>query len=108
MRFARPLAGAALAASLLLLPTFVHADDETPAAKPAAADKAAEKTPPSEVTTQGAVEVGGQHIAYTAIAGTITVGATDVQDAQLGLDGKPQPGSQLAISEPKDPKDANP
>jgi carboxypeptidase C (cathepsin A) len=31
-----------------------------------------------------------------------------VQDAQLGPDGKPQPGSQLALNEPKEPKDASP
>lgn len=58
--------------------------------------------------TEGSVTVHGQAIAYTAIAGTITVGATDEQDAQLGLDGKPEPGSQLAASEPKDAKDAPP
>ena len=68
--------------------------------------KPAEK--PTEATTQGSVEVGGQHIAYSAIAGTITVGATDSQDAQLGIDGKPTPGTQLAAEEPKEPKDAPP
>jgi carboxypeptidase C (cathepsin A) len=52
--------------------------------------------------------VGGQHIAYTAIAGTLTVGATDMEDAQLGTDGKPIAGSQLALNEPKEPKDASP
>jgi hypothetical protein len=52
--------------------------------------------------------VGGQHIAYTAIAGTITVGATDTDDAQLGPDGKPLPGSQLALAAPKEPADAPP
>jgi len=52
--------------------------------------------------------VGGQHIAYTAVVGTLTVGSTDVQDAQLGPDGKPQPGSQLANSESKELKDATP
>ncbi len=81
-------------------------DEEKPAAK---ADKATrEKAPPTEVTTPGAVDVGGQHIAYNAVVGTLTVGATDAQDAQLGLDGKPLPGSQLANSEPKEPKDASP
>ena len=44
------------------------------------------KSLPADSTTQGAIDVGGQHIAYTAIAGTITVGSTDVQDAQLGID----------------------
>jgi len=80
-------------------------DDKTkteskPAEKPAATQ--------SDSTTQGSVTVGGQQIQYNAIAGTITVGATDAEDAQLGLDGKPEPGSQLANSEPKEPKDAEP
>jgi len=112
MRFTHSLSATLLAASLLALPTLLRADDETPAPKPATADKpadkATEKAPPADVTTQGTVDVGGQHIAYTAIAGTITVGSTDTQDAQLGPDGKPQPGSQLANSEPKEPKDATP
>ncbi len=54
------------------------------------------------------MDVGGQHIAYSAIAGTLTVGATDIQDVQLDADGKPQPGSQLAIEQPKEAKDAPP
>jgi carboxypeptidase C (cathepsin A) len=102
---------ALLAVSLFFAPALLKADDETPAAKPAAdktADKTPEKAPPAEVTTQGTVTVAGEKIAYTAVAGTLTVGSTDVQDAQLGLDGKPQPGSQLALDVPKDPKDATP
>jgi carboxypeptidase C (cathepsin A) len=98
---------APLAVSLFFAPAFARAQDDASAAKPAAtAGKTAEKTPPAEVTTQGTVDVAGEHIAYTAVAGTITVGSTDTQDAQLGPDGKPAPGSQLALSEPKDPKDA--
>ena len=102
MRLLHVLATTLFSAALLASPVLAFADDDTPAAK------SVEKTPPAEVTTQGTVEVGGQHIAYNAIAGTLTVGATDVQDAQLGLDGKPQPGSELALSAPKDPKDADP
>jgi carboxypeptidase C (cathepsin A) len=105
MRFSKSLPATLLAASLLALPTFMRAEDAPPAPKPAAAT---EKPLPTEVTTQGTVDAGGQHIAYTAIAGTLTVGATDVQDAQLGVDGKPQAGSQLALNEPKEPKDAAP
>lgn len=82
-----------------------HADDEDKSVK---TDKSAEKAVPTEVTTQGAIEAGGQHIPYSAVVGTLAVGATDAQDAQIGMDGKPQPGSQLAASEPKDPKDASP
>jgi carboxypeptidase C (cathepsin A) len=103
---------ALLVAALLALPATVRALDDTTPSKTAATDKSvekpAEKAAPADVTTQGEVNAGGQHIAYNAIAGTITVGATDTQDAQLGPDGKPQPGSQLAASEPKDPKDAEP
>ena len=94
---------AALLAVSSLLPTAaIRADDEEkPAAK---SDKTAEKAPPTEVTTPG--NVNG--IAYNAVVGTLTVGTTDAQDAQLGADGKPLPGSQLANSEAKEPKDASP
>jgi carboxypeptidase C (cathepsin A) len=103
---------ALLAAALIFAPALIRAEEDKPADKAAAdkavADKTAEKALPADVTTQGTVEVGGHKIGYTAIAGTITVGATDAQDAQLGLDGKPQAGSQLALNEPKDAKDAAP
>ncbi|HXR39192.1 MAG TPA: hypothetical protein VN776_08865 [Terracidiphilus sp.] len=115
MRLAQLLTTALFAVALAAAPALALAQDDAtkpaPADKPAdkaAADKTAEKASPAESTTQGTVDVGGQHIAYTAVAGTITVGSTDVQDAQLGIDGKPQPGSQLAYAEPKDPKDAIP
>jgi carboxypeptidase C (cathepsin A) len=104
MRFSGRLALCLLSTSLLASAAFSRADDDkkkddkTPAEKPAA----------TEVTTPGSVDTGGQHILYNAVAGTITVGATDVQDAQLGLDGKAEPGSQLALNEPKEPKDAAP
>ncbi|MGA2166599.1 MAG: peptidase S10 [Terracidiphilus sp.] len=112
MRLPYALPAALLAAVALVTPNFVSAQDDAPAAKSATTDKASDKTAekplPADSTTQGSVDVAGQHIAYTAVAGTLTVGATDVQDAQLGPDGKPQPGSQLALAEPKDPKDATP
>ena len=112
MQTIRCFPAALLAASLLCLPAFAGATDDAPASKPATADKSAdkpaEKMPPAEVTTQGTIDDAGQHIAYTAIAGTLTVGATDAQDSQLGLDGKPQPGSQLLLNEPKEAKDAPP
>jgi carboxypeptidase C (cathepsin A) len=114
MRLHHLLTKTLFSAALLALPALAFAQDDTAAAKSTDksadkySDKSAEKMPPAEVTTQGTVEVTGQHIAYNAIAGTLTVGATDVQDAQLGMDGRPQPGSQLALAEPKDPKDATP
>jgi len=99
------------AAALILVGAVCAQDDKTPAtpAKPATTDKATEPAPPPpDSTTQGTIDAGGQHIAYTAVAGTITVGSTDEQDAQLGADGKPQPGSQLALEEPDKAKDAPP
>ena len=112
MHIAQRVFLAALAAAMLALPVTICAMDDTAAAKPAAtdkpADKPAEKAMPADVTTQGEVNAGGKHIAYNAIAGTLTVGATDPQDAQLGMDGKPQAGSQLEIAAPKEAKDADP
>jgi carboxypeptidase C (cathepsin A) len=104
MRFSGRLALSLLTASLLIPASFTRADDD----KKKDDNKPAEKPAATEVTTSGSIDVGGQHILYNAIAGTITVGATDVQDAQLGLDGKAEPGSQLALNEPKELKDAPP
>jgi carboxypeptidase C (cathepsin A) len=106
MRFFRCLSCALIAGSLILTLSQARAAEDTPTAKPP--EKAAEKTVPVDSTSQSAIDVGGQHIAYTAVAGTITVGATDMQDSQLGLDGKPEAGSELAVSEPKEAKDAAP
>jgi carboxypeptidase C (cathepsin A) len=39
-------------------------------------------------TTEGSVTVEGKAIAYKVTAGQLTVGATDAQDAMLGMDGK--------------------
>jgi carboxypeptidase C (cathepsin A) len=110
MRFTPLLPATVLAASLIALPVLVRAADDTPAATTAkpAADKTLEKAAPAEVTTQGSITAGGQHIAYSAVAGTLTVGATDIEDAQLDAEGKPQPGSQMALAEPKELKDAPP
>ncbi|MFZ0394606.1 MAG: peptidase S10 [Terracidiphilus sp.] len=82
----------------------LRADDEDTKSE----TKPAVAKPDVDVTTQGSVTVGGKQILYNSIAGTITVGATDAEDAQLGLNGEPEPGSQLANSEPKEAKDAEP
>ena len=60
----------------------------------------------ADSTTDGAVTVGGQSIAYTAVAGTITVGGTEAGDAQLGMDGKLLP--EYAATAPKEARDAAP
>src|SRR5271155_1583770 len=57
-------------------------------------------------TTEGSVTVGGQVIAYRAVAGTLTVGSTDSQDAMLGLDGKMLPGTGVKAPDPEKPEDA--
>src|SRR5580704_12078567 len=110
MNIARILTVVTLAAALssTSLPLLGQSDSSGKgASSDKATEKAVEKPLPPDSTTQGSVDVAGQHIAYTAIAGTLTVGATDVQDAQLGMDGKPQPGSQLAAAEFKEPKDSD-
>ena len=82
---------------------------DKPATKPPAAASPADQpvlpmhNPAS--TTQGTVEVEGQRIAYTAVAGTLTVGATEEQDAMLDPDGRPLPGTATL---PKDPAKAPP
>ena len=96
-----------LVAVLTTFSTAVCAAQDQPA-KSAPPPKPAESALPADSTTQGSIELSGQHIDYTAVAGIITVGATDTEDAQLGPDGKPLPGSQLALSEPKNPADAPP
>ena len=115
MTFGCRMAAGLCAAALLILPASMRALDDKAAqnnkAEQNAAqtdEKAKEPGAPPDSTTQGTVTVAGQQIAYTAVAGTITVGATDDQDAQLGMDGKPLPASQLAISAPKEPADAAP
>jgi carboxypeptidase C (cathepsin A) len=61
---------------------------------------------PGDSTTEGSVTVGGQAIAYKAVAGTLTVGSTDSQDAMLGLDGKMLPGTGVKAPDPEKPEEA--
>jgi carboxypeptidase C (cathepsin A) len=94
MKKTAPLLSALLAAALSL--SAFAADDPKPATPTVAPDS----------TTEGTVTVGGKKIDYQAIAGTITVGATEVDDAQLGPDGKALPDTDAALV--KEPKDAPP
>ena len=71
MRGQRLLAAAALAA--LVCPGVYCACRRSERNKK---PDAAEKASPTEVTTQGAIDVGAQHIPIPAVVGTITVGAT--------------------------------
>jgi carboxypeptidase C (cathepsin A) len=67
-------------------------------------------TPPvqPDSNTEGTVTVGGQAIAYRAVAGTLTVGATDLQDAMLGLDGRLLPDTGEKPLDPTKPEEAPP
>jgi carboxypeptidase C (cathepsin A) len=59
----------------------------------------------ADSTTEGSVTVGGQPIAYTAVAGTLTVGSSDGQDAMMGLDGKMLPDSGVNPPDKDKPED---
>jgi len=70
-------------------------------------------TPPAppaqpDSITQGTVRVNGHAIAYRAVAGTLTVGATDLQDANLGTDGKMLPDTGEKLPDPSKPDEAPP
>jgi carboxypeptidase C (cathepsin A) len=62
---------------------------------------------PDSITT-GTVNVGGQAITYRAVAGTLTVGATDQQDAALGMDGRLLPDTGEKPLDPTKPEEAPP
>ncbi len=58
--------------------------------------------------TEGTVTVGGKTIAYQAVAGTLTVGATDQQDATLGFNGEPLADAEVKPLDKDKPQDAPP
>jgi carboxypeptidase C (cathepsin A) len=62
--------------------------------------------PPPDSTTDGTVTVGGQKIPYRAVAGTLTIGASDATDSMLGLNGEWLPDAGMAPPDPKKPQDA--
>lgn len=72
------------------------AEKKAPAAAPPQADS----------ITNGTVTVRGQAIEYRAVAGTLTVGSTDAQDLNLGLDGKMLPDTGEKPPDPAKPDEA--
>ena len=79
--------------ALLCVVTVALAQDKTAAKKDekvvvTGTPETPTPTPTADSTTDGTVTVGGQAIAYKAIAGTLTVGSTDAQDATLDFEGK--------------------
>jgi carboxypeptidase C (cathepsin A) len=93
---------ALMLAAAVSLPALAVDTTKTPG-KPEAATTAP-LAPDS--TTEGVFNASGEHIAYTAVAGTITVGATEAEDEAIGIDGKPLSGSPAALV--KNPADAPP
>lgn len=98
MRFIRRNGRFMLPALAILAVQFSAFADDQPGQKkdekPAAA-----ALPPTEPdsTTEGSVTVEGQAIAYQAVAGTLTVGSTDAQDATIGPDGKILPDAGVDL-----------
>ena len=53
---------------------------------------------PADASSDGSVALAsGKTVAYTAVAGMLAVGATDPQDAMLGLDGKYLPDAAIDL-----------
>jgi carboxypeptidase C (cathepsin A) len=59
-----------------------------------------------DAVTDGTVTVGGQTIAYRAVAGTLTVGSSDMQDATLAFDGSLLPDAGVKPPDPEKPEEA--
>jgi len=59
-----------------------------------------------DAVTDGTVTVGGQTIAYRAVAGTLTVGSSDMQDATLAFDGSLLPDVGVKPPDPEKPEEA--
>jgi carboxypeptidase C (cathepsin A) len=81
---------ATLAIGLVAACFAIAQNNPTPSATKPEGKPEARNTPdaPADSTTEGTVKVGGQAIEYRAIAGTLTVGSSDPQDAMIGFDGK--------------------
>jgi carboxypeptidase C (cathepsin A) len=84
----------------MLLAAFVpvgQAQDKPDAKKDADA-KTSTNAAVADTVTEGSVTIGGQAIAYRAVAGTLTVGSNDTQDAMIGLDGKYLADAQIDLT----------
>src|SRR3979490_2633269 len=69
-----------------------------------AQEKGAPAVPPQSVAepdsvTEGTVTVSGHAIGYRAVAGTLVVGSSNVQDAMLGPDGRLLPGGDEKVAD---------
>jgi carboxypeptidase C (cathepsin A) len=101
------LTGALVGCSGFVLSAQERDKDRKPDAKPVATAVSPTTTPVrADSTTEGTVTVGGQVIEYRAVAGTLTVGATDAQDATLGLDGQVLAATGDKAPDPAKPEEA--
>ena len=93
-------------AALLCASTMTFAQEKTDEKPEHAGSSASASQPAAEPDsiTEGTVTIGGQTVNYKAVAGTLTVGATDPEDSTIGLDGKILPDS--GIKPPANPADA--
>ena len=73
--------------------------------KPSEAALRRPQSPPDSIT-ENTVTIGGQKIEYRAIAGTITVGATDVYDALIASDGQLLPDVVMNPTDAAKPEEA--
>lgn len=94
--------GSALAQQAAPQKTTTVTTTEPAAAKPVLPPA----TVPADSVTEGSVTIGGARIPYRAVAGTITVGASDAQDANLQWNGKLT--SDAGVEEAPKPEDRQP
>jgi carboxypeptidase C (cathepsin A) len=64
----------------------------------------AQTVAPPDSSTEGTVSIGGEAVAYRAVAGTITVGSTEAQDSTLAANGSILPDSGVKAA--TDPNEA--
>ncbi len=77
-----------------------------PTSTGAEAQPSTDALPPDSTTDGSVTVVGGQRIAYRAVAGILTVGATDQEDASIGFDGRLLPNSGIKPPDKDKPEDA--
>jgi len=105
------LGWAAVGVTLLWVGMTGLAQDKAPAAKDqklvvTGTPVTPPAVPPADSTTEGTVTVGGQVIAYKAVAGTLTVGSTDAQDATLDFEGHLLPNAGVKPLDNDKPEEA--
>lgn len=93
-------AALALTASAFMSPAVLAQDKD----KGKDALPPAQTVAPPDSSTEGTVSIGGEAVAYRAIAGTITVGATEAQDSTLAANGSILPDS--GVKPATDPNEA--